>query len=1193
MNGINQLTNRPGITRAGGTGVVGGVVLLLVLIGMSPGTRADPHAAFGGLLNAVNSARSGTAQDYGPVTAESFYISDVEPVVQQRCAVCHQSGLTADQQGARLLFSEDAGSNHAAMETFVTTEGVGADWLLGKIVGDLGHGGGPVITPGGNEYNAFAEYLTLLVGADTGGGSADASAFWEGTGLEGREATLRRAALLLAGSVPANAMINRALASDEALKTEVKRLMQGDGFHDFLVTGANDRLLTDGLNAGIDFQFDFWWRFPAFVEFANDFPERRPEEFDDYHDEPFLTRNEAQWEFRNAVVREPLELIADVVMSNQSYKKILTADYTMVNPFSAIAYRSDAEFDVEFPDARGFYDRSQLYVFKRGKNQGHIPFDEDTYHEEDGSASSFSGYHDWPHAGVLTTPAFLSRYPSTDTNRNRARARWTYYHFLGVDIEKSAPRTTDPVALADTNNPTMNNPACTVCHERMDPVAGAFQSFGDRGHYLDQWGGLDSLPDTYKHPQKPSGDVNELALDPSLEQEEVQFYERQVTFTTSGNGGNFLVNDVSPRGCVQDEENSTEGEWHGWCSHIGVNEIVIKQGGKTIRTLKASDFQDDPSFSPSVWTDPETGEEHINGWFHWDGDRTVYFGHTNQWVAFDFDLADGDYTIDVTLASTVNNGHPEMSVLAGLSWNEGYSRSSEYQHGDTWYRDMRTPGFEGSAAAGSKDSLQWLAQQIVNDPRFARATVKFWWPSVFGAEALAAPADSSLPGYDAHLLAFNAQEALVDELAASFAAGGFKLKDLLADMVLSPWYRTSTVPQDVDTIREAALANVGRGRLLTPEELDRKNRAVFWRSWGESNDPNPYEYETLTNFNRGWGGYATFYGGIDGATVTQRNRELTSLMSNVSERMAVDLACQVVLEDFRKPRSERTVFTEIDRTNDPLSLAGAGYELARDPNQPQDQVQLYERSVDFSTSGDGVTLRFSDVSPQGCVQDMENSTDDRWEGWCSNMGVESVEVLENGRRVLSMTADEFENSDAFKPQTWTDDQTGDTGIRGWFHYDNNYVVFFPWSNNSFSLELDLDPGSYRLKVNLASRMDQGHPANSVEADVVVRAQTYDPAGEGAMAFEKQLDRLYLQATASELPDLNRQAYIEAFINYADESVAQSDWFEGHCNTWMISEVWRETTQEEWRALNADPAGSMRAWTLLLHGLMTSYAYLHD
>ena len=56
----------------------------------------------------------------------------------------------------------------------------------------------------------------------------------------------------------------------------------------------------------------------------------------------------------------------------------------------------------------------------------------------------------------------------------------------------------DAVALADTNNPTMHNPSCTVCHTVMDPVAGAFQDYGDDGFYRDQWGGMDSLHEIYK-----------------------------------------------------------------------------------------------------------------------------------------------------------------------------------------------------------------------------------------------------------------------------------------------------------------------------------------------------------------------------------------------------------------------------------------------------------------------------------------------------------------------------------------------------------------------------------------------------------------------------------------------------------------------------------------------------------------------
>ena len=183
------------------------------------------------------------------------------------------------------------------------------------------------------------------------------------------------------------------------------------------------------------------------------------------------------------------------------------------------------------------------------------------------------------------------------------------------------------------------------------------------------------------------------------------------------------------------------------------------------------------------------------------------------------------------------------------------------------------------------------------------------------------------------------------------------MKSLLADMVLSSWYRTASAEAGLDETREAALAHVGRGRLLTPEELDRKNRAVFGRTWGEHWRNNAHHHERLSNFNRQWGGYATFYGGIDGAAVTQRNRQLTPLMSNVTEKMAVDLACQVVLEDFTAPE-QRQVFTHMDKNTDPMALVTAGYELMRDASLPQDEAQYYQRELDFSTGGGGSVCAF-------------------------------------------------------------------------------------------------------------------------------------------------------------------------------------------------------------------------------------------
>ena len=73
----------------------------------------------------------------------------------------------------------------------------------------------------------------------------------------------------------------------------------------------------------------------------------------------------------------------------------------------------------------------------------------------------------------------------------------------------------------------------------------------------------------------------------------------------------------------------------------------------------------------------------------------------------------------------------------------GYAKLSiavnPYQPGDTWYRDMRVPGFDGKVAPNSDNSVQWLAKQMVADPRFAEATVKFWWPAIMGSEVANRP----------------------------------------------------------------------------------------------------------------------------------------------------------------------------------------------------------------------------------------------------------------------------------------------------------------------------------------------------------------------------------------------------------------------------------------------------------------------
>ncbi len=197
------------------------------------------------------------------------------------------------------------------------------------------------------------------------------------------------------------------------------------------------------------------------------------------------------WQAKNyGLSRAPVELIAYVVENDKPYTEILTADYTMVTPLTADTLNAQLEDPWEQAVVyNGEYTEFHK-EFRPAKNFGTFnspPGAEVCIPIQGGDCypSSWEPF-EWPHAGVLNTMAFLQRYPTTETNRNRARARWTYKFFLGLDVEASAARTTDAAALADKNNPTLLNPACTVCHQTLDPVAGAFQNYAEAGHFQDQ-----------------------------------------------------------------------------------------------------------------------------------------------------------------------------------------------------------------------------------------------------------------------------------------------------------------------------------------------------------------------------------------------------------------------------------------------------------------------------------------------------------------------------------------------------------------------------------------------------------------------------------------------------------------------------------------------------------------------------------
>ncbi|HEY3788538.1 MAG TPA: hypothetical protein VGL71_06765, partial [Urbifossiella sp.] len=184
-------------------------------------------------------------------------------------------------------------------------------------------------------------------------------------------------------------------------------------------------------------------------------------------------------DYRKALLGEPMKLIEFIVRNDRPFTEIVTANYIMVSPYSARGYGIFDEWKSKFqkPDDPFEFIPVKLKALV-GRNKS----------ENQDSATGF-----YPHAGLLSTFQYLTRYPTTETNRNRLRARMYYQHFLGVDVLELAARVSDAAAAtAKYPVPTMQAAECVVCHKTLDPVAGLFQDywrFADAGVYGKRKGG--------------------------------------------------------------------------------------------------------------------------------------------------------------------------------------------------------------------------------------------------------------------------------------------------------------------------------------------------------------------------------------------------------------------------------------------------------------------------------------------------------------------------------------------------------------------------------------------------------------------------------------------------------------------------------------------------------------------------------
>ena len=826
-----------------------------------------------GHLTNLSTAPGRTPRPESPQAVEDEFRMRISPIVQSKCINCHvEGGASGD---TRLVFVRDTEADHEAtnlrvFQNFLATVENGASRILNKIQG-VDHGGGIQVAAGSAEFGSMRTFLELLGGSgDQNVHTVTAGDLFDTVRMESPRRTLYRAAMIFAGRVPtAGELAPFPGGTMKQLRDTVRRMMTGPEFHEFVIRGANDRLLTDSLgledilangHKGVISNNEYS-QFSGYEAERERLQAGGPSSGGRYSDEYYRWFNEVRFGARQA----PLELIAHIAENDLPYTEILAADYIMANPAAAGAYSAPVAFD----------DPGDPFEFQptriRGYRHGGIALD------------------NYPHAGILNTTSFLRRYPTTPTNRNRARARWTYQHFLGVDIQNSAPTVTDADALLDTRNPTMHNPACTICHITLDPAAGAYQNYADTGFYRPTTRGEDALPGVYVSPQSAA---REHPVNPSGSAESTTIVEKAVPLVV----GSRLF--LSLRYDYQNIDAFPV---------VRIDSVVLRDYDT------AAEYPVDPQTvrGGSTGANADWAVERSN-----DASGPVLRLQGRVTVEVDPEIpSDARYDVEIQARSDDTGVPGTLSVSA-----------TEYRRGDTWFRDMREPGFEGKVAPDADTSLRWLGERMAADPRFAEGAVKFWWPAIMGS-SIALPPASGDPEFEARLLTATAQAAEVERLARQFRYGfhagdrPYNLKDLLAAMVLSPWFRAERNQGD-DPLRAAALRTAGAKRLLTPEELDRKTGSLTgykWRRWIDKEGPS-LDRRIRTAFTDD---YELLYGGIDSQTNLIRSRDVTAIIAAVAKAHAIRSSCLIALREFYLlPQQGRYLFDGIDIDTAPETTDG-------------------------------------------------------------------------------------------------------------------------------------------------------------------------------------------------------------------------------------------------------------------------------
>ncbi len=226
---------------------------------------------------------------------------------------------------------------------------------------------------------------------------------------------------------------------------------------------------------------------------------------------------------------------------------------------------------------------------------------------------------------------------------------------------------------------------------------------------------------------------------------------------------------------------------------------------------------------------------------------------------------------------------PVASAFQHWTDSGRYIQSSKQTRDNSWDSNgILAPGLAGKVApiAGAesefKTLVNWVGNEIAQDARYRRSVVRILYRGLVGTDPIRLEKGAS----SADRQAYEAQRAILDAIAASMVNNQWNIKAAVKGIVMSPYYRAAAIDENVPAVK----ADTGAFRYLSPEQLQRKLKAVVGNTWSDL-------YDTRNSL---------LMGGMNSDDVTTRIDSPNGIMAAMQQRMAIEMACQSVAIDFKR-----------------------------------------------------------------------------------------------------------------------------------------------------------------------------------------------------------------------------------------------------------------------------------------------------